>query len=299
MIREMDFSIECAAGTPNYREFKVTEGMLFTNVPMHLTPPIEYCDHLLEINGVTINDRKHMRETFRNISHLKKEHILKIKVRRVFSVEKITQEKLIPSNATTRRKPDQNYFDKPLTSYSYWRVVLIYFPRSKLGFSVKSYDNQVYVEGTDNSWGSTTRRFLYLADAILKVDKTEITNNMQLHKALRTGLQQNGIVTLIIERCADPVSSSFVRQVLNFSKNAEPLLPSDTLQICKERLEYLKTHGFGPEQTPIFVGNVKIKNKTKVSATHTDKREYKSPIGTFFNPSNLYTVPDWKDPNVK
>ncbi|CAI2353354.1 unnamed protein product [Caenorhabditis sp. 36 PRJEB53466] len=263
MIKEIVHQIECPPGTPNYKEFKVTEGMLLTNVPKNMSPPIEYCDHLVKINDVEITSKKIMQVTIYRLAKANKEHTLKFTVRRVICMEKIIEDRNIPPNASIRKKYDKN--GKPNSGYYYYKIVLVYFPRSKLGINVKSYGNVVYVESTDNSWGSTTRRFLYLGDAILKIDDTEVSNLFHVQTALRNGLQQRGVVTMIVERACEQGANNYVRSVLNFQKNADPQIPQDAILTCKERLEYLNKNGFGPEPKSIYRGERKYDPDARIS----------------------------------
>ncbi|CCD68331.2 PDZ domain-containing protein [Caenorhabditis elegans] len=179
----------------------------------------------------------------------------------------------------------------------YYKLVLIYFPRSKLGINVKSYQNVVYVESTDNTWGSTTRRFLYLGDAILRIDDTEILDLPTTQNALRTGFSKNGVVTIIVERAVHQESYAFVRSVMGFSKVLDPMLPQDVIQTCTARLAYHNKHGFA-EPTPIFKGYTKdYSSAGRVSVTNTV--EIKSIRTEQLNPEILQNVPDFSNPENK
>ncbi|EGT58677.1 hypothetical protein CAEBREN_29844 [Caenorhabditis brenneri] len=193
MFRELTCTVDCAPGTPNYKEFKVTEGMLFTKVPASMSPPIEYCDHLLKINGVAITSYKQMIDMIFRLARSNKAHYMVFTIRRVISLERLDA-RSIPPNASIKKPDSDDKNVKPNFGYIYYKVVLIYFPRSKLGINVKSYADVVYVESTDNSWGSTTRRFLLIGDAILKIDDTEIKDVQTCQTALRNGFQKNGII---------------------------------------------------------------------------------------------------------
>uniref|UniRef100_A0A1I7V449 PDZ domain-containing protein n=1 Tax=Caenorhabditis tropicalis TaxID=1561998 RepID=A0A1I7V449_9PELO len=296
MIREMTCTIDCAPGTPDYKEFKVTEGMLFTKVPKSMSPPIEYCDHLLKINGISITSRKQMLDVIYKVASTNKSHYMVFTVRRVIYVEKIDN-RSVPSNASIRKPDTKNKTVKPNFGYAYYKVVLIYFPRSKLGINVKSYADVVYVESTDNSWGSTTRRFLFLGDAILKVDDTEIQDVQTAQAAIRNGFQKNGIITLIIERAIDQASNCFVRNVLSWSKVIDPHIPADVRQICAERLALYEKDGFA-EPVPIFKGYTKDYSKSgRVSVTSLI--EVKTIGSEQFNPISLLKVPDFSNPDYK
>lgn len=61
---------------------------------------------------------------------------------RVISVERL-DERSIPANAAIRKKGSSDKSVKPNVGYMYYKLVLIYFPRSKLGINVKSYQNVV------------------------------------------------------------------------------------------------------------------------------------------------------------
>ncbi|CAL2043083.1 unnamed protein product [Caenorhabditis brenneri] len=292
MIREMTCVVDCAPGTPNYKEFKVTEGMLFTKVPQSMSPPIEYCDLLLKINGVAVTTKKQMIDALFKLAKTNKPHYLVFTIRRVISVVRIDN-KVVPSNAAIRKPYSEDLSVKPSNGYLYYKVVLIYFPRSKLGINVKSYADVVYVESTDNSWGSTTRRFLYLGDAILKVDDTEIGDVKAAQNAIRSGFQKNGIVTMIIERAVDQNAVNYVRNVLSFSKVIDPHIPIDVVKTCADQLAHYEKNGF-KEPTPIFRGHVKsYKPTTRVSVTK--KVDYKRIRAEHFNPNSLKNVPDFDD----
>ncbi|PIC32171.1 hypothetical protein B9Z55_012607 [Caenorhabditis nigoni] len=263
MIHEMTCTIDCAPGTPNYKEFKVTEGMMFQKVPESMTPPIEYCDLLVKINGVTVKTKKEMQETIFKLAKSNKAHYLTLTIRRIISVTRLKNSEA-PSNAAVF-KPDPDPSDasiKPNRGYAYFKIILIYFPRSKLGINVKSFENVVYVESTDNSWGSTTRRFLYLGDAILKIDNTEISDLQTAQSTLRKGFQKNGIVTMIVERATEQLSNGFVRSVLSFSKAIDPFIPKDVVETCAKQLEYYNKCGF-EEPVPIYRSHVKKKKDRK------------------------------------
>ncbi|CAL2044290.1 unnamed protein product [Caenorhabditis brenneri] len=289
MIREVTCTVDCAPGTPNYKEFKVTEGMLFTKVPSNMSPPIEYCDKLLKINGVTITTKRAMQETIYKLQKTNKSHYLVFTIRRIIGVERIDA-RSVPSNASIKKPDSTDMNVKPKSGYLYYKVVLIYFPRSKLGINVKSYADVVYVESTDNSWGSTTRRFLYLGDAILKVDDTEVQTVSATQKALRSGFQKNGVVTLIIERATDQASVHFVRDVLHYSKVLDPFLPHDVMLACKEQLAHYEKNGFA-EPEPIYRGYTKdYSSASRVSVTK--KVEVKNIKAEHFNPVMLSKVTD-------
>ncbi|EFO87967.1 hypothetical protein GCK72_018952 [Caenorhabditis remanei] len=288
MIQETTYIVDCAAGTPNYKDFKVTEGMLLTKVPNDMTPPLEYCDLLLKINGTTVTCKREMQEAFWRLAKSQKPHYLSLTIRRIISVTRI-EDRNVPANASIK-KPDRtdpkDDSIKPNRGYLYFKVVLIYFPRSKLGINVKSYGDVVYVESTDNSWGSTTRRFLYLGDAILKIDDIEISDVKTTQTAIRKGFQKNGIVTMIIERATDKLSSSFVRNVINFSK-VDPFIPRDVVLTCTEQLARYEKEGF-PEPVPIFRGYVKVYKTGRVSVTETI--ELKNIRGDLLFPGSLMKV---------
>ncbi|PIC23018.1 hypothetical protein B9Z55_016861 [Caenorhabditis nigoni] len=294
MIREMTCTIDCAPGTPNYKEFKVTEGMLFQKVPDCMTPPLEYCDHLLKINGKAVATKREMQEAIFKLAKSNKAHYLTFTFRRIISVIRLN-DRDVPSNAAIL-KPDSDPSDvsqKTNKGYIYYKVVLIYFPRSKLGMSVKSYQNVVYVESTDNTWGSTTRRFLYLGDAILKVDDTEINDVMTAQGAIRSGFQKNGTVTLIVERANQQLSSSFVRAVLNFNKEPDPSMPADVIAACAEQLARYDKTGF-TEPVSIYRGYTKS-YKTAARATVTKKVDKKNIRSEHLFPGALQKVSEFKE----
>ena len=145
MIQETTYIVDCAAGTPNYKDFKVTEGMLLTKVPNDMTPPLEYCDLLLKINGTTVTCKREMQEAFWRLAKSQKPHYLSLTIRRIISVTRI-EDRNVPANASIK-KPDRtdpkDDSIKPNRGYLYFKVVLIYFPRSKLGINVKSYGDVV------------------------------------------------------------------------------------------------------------------------------------------------------------
>ncbi|KAF1752225.1 hypothetical protein GCK72_018779 [Caenorhabditis remanei] len=294
MIREMTCSIDCPPGTPNPKEFKVTEGMLLTKVPADMTPPLEYCDHLLKINGTSVTTKKEMQEAFFKLAKTNKPHYLSLTVRRIISVERIDA-RSVPSNASIKKPPSKDKYAKPTKGYLYYKVVLIYFPRSKLGINVKSYGNVVYVESTDCSWGSTTRRFLYLGDAILKIDETEILDVQTTQSAIRSGFQKNGIITMIIERASEQVSNKFVRSVLSFNKIRDPFVPVDVVKSCADQLAHYEKHGF-VEPTPIFKGPTKDYSSAIRVTVAQNLVVNKKIASEVFNPDSLSAVPDWNDP---
>lgn len=268
MIREMTLTIDCAPGTPNYKEFSVTEGMLFQRVPDSFTPPLEYCDHLLKVNGKPVSSKNEMKKMIFDLAKTNKPHYLSFTIRRIISVHQI-RESEVPKNAAILKPDDPDLSVKSNKGYVYYKIVLIYFPRSKLGINVKSYQNVVYVEGTENCWGSTTRRFLYLGDAILKVDDTEIYDVMTVQGAIRNGFHKNGTVSLIVERANQQLSSSFVRNVLNFSKDVDPHIPEDVVALCAKQLAHYEKNGFA-EPIPIFRGYSKsYKSSGRVTVTKT------------------------------
>ncbi|CAB3397588.1 unnamed protein product [Caenorhabditis bovis] len=251
-IKKFTFAIECAPGQPKYTDFKLTEGMLLIRVPSFMVPPVEYCDHLLKINDTQIKSKKVLAQFLAENVDQNKPHVLVFHVRRIMSVEHITDHSKLPSNASIKRPKTNNPLVKPSEGYEYYKTILIYFPKSKLGINVKSYNDVVYVESIDNTWGSTTRRFLYVGDAILKIDDQEIFDVQKTQQTLINGLQNNGIVTLIIERATAQAASNFVRSVLFWNKCVDPQLAMDVIHICKKRYDYHVRNGFGPEPKPIL-----------------------------------------------
>lgn len=296
MIREVTCTIDCCPGTPNYKEFRVTEGMLFTRVPPSMSPPIEYCDHLLKINGKSVTTKKQMQEEIYKLAKTNKAHYLSLTVRRIISVERLNPRD-VPSNASIRKPDTKDNTTKPNNGYVYFKVVLIYFPRSKLGINVKSYANVVYVESTDNSWGSTTRRFLYLGDSILKIDDTEIFDVQATQTAIRSGFQKNGIITMIIERAKGQAACNFTHGVLKFEKPLDPRVPHDVFLKCKEQLDHYENNGFA-EPIPIFKGYTKDYS-TASRAVVTKTVEMKQILQEHVDPENLKSVSNLYSSDLK
>ncbi|KAF1752724.1 hypothetical protein GCK72_019279 [Caenorhabditis remanei] len=296
MIREVTCTIDCCPGTPNYKEFKVTEGMLFTRVPLSMSPPIEYCDHLLKINGKSVTKKREMQEELYKLAKTNKPHYLTLTVRRIISVERLNPRD-VPSNASIKKPDSKDMNQKPNSGYVYFKVVLIYFPRSKLGINVKSYANVVYVESTDNSWGSTTRRFLYLGDSILKIDDTEIYDVQATQNAIRSGFQKNGIITMIIERAKGQTACNFTHGVLKFAKPLDPRMPQDALLKCREQLAHYEKNGFS-EPDPIFKGHTKDYS-TASRAVVTETVEMKQILQEHYDPEILKSVSTMYDFDLK
>ncbi|ULT86879.1 hypothetical protein L3Y34_006543 [Caenorhabditis briggsae] len=269
MIREVTCTIDCAPGTPNYKEFKVTEGMLFTKVPDNLTPPLEFCDMLQKINGKAVTTKKQMHEEIYKLAKSNKSHYLAFTVKRIISCERLELSNT-PSNASVRKPASKENTVKPNTGYNYFKIVLIYFPKSKLGINIKSYADSVYVAATDNAWGSTTRRLLFPCGTILKIDET--------------------LVTLYIERPVGTAAILFSHSVISYErKSLDPLIPGDVVQKFAEQLAYYEKNGF-QDPPPIFRGYTKdYSSSGRVKMTNTV--ENKKIRSDDINPAILKPVP--------
>ncbi|UMM32621.1 hypothetical protein L5515_006349 [Caenorhabditis briggsae] len=294
MIREVTCTIDCAPGTPNYKEFKVTEGMLFTKVPDNLTPPLEFCDMLLKINGKAVTTKKQMHEEIYKLAKSNKSHYLAFTVKRIISCERL-ELRNTPSNASARKPASKDPAVKPNNGYTYYKIVLIYFPKSKLGINIKSYADCVYVATTDNLWGSTTRRLLFPCDTILKIDETLVFDCQTCQAALKNGFAKNGIVTLYIERPIGTSAIAFSHGVLSFNrKTTDPYIPEDVVQKCSEQLAYYEKNGF-QDPPPIFRGYTKdysSAGRVKVTNTVENKKIRSDDI----NPAILKPVPPQMSP---
>ncbi|PIC23551.1 hypothetical protein B9Z55_017222 [Caenorhabditis nigoni] len=298
MIHEVTCNIDCAPGTPNYKEFKVTEGMLFTKVPDNLTPPLEFCDMLLKINGKAVTTKKQMHEEIYKLAKANKPHYLAFTVKRIISCERL-ELRNTPSNASARKPASKENTVKPNTGYNYFKIVLIYFPKSKLGINIKSYADCVYVATTDNAWGSTTRRLLFPCDTILKIDDTLVSDCQTCQTALKNGFAKNGIVTLYIERPVGTTAIRFSHSVISFEKKSlDPLIPGDVVQKCAEQLAYYEKNGF-QDPPPIFKGYTKdysSAGRVKVTDTVENKKIRSDAI----NPAMLQPVlPEMSPPKAK
>ncbi|CAI5440451.1 unnamed protein product [Caenorhabditis angaria] len=290
MIKTFSFSIECAAGQPRLRDFKLSKGMLLMRVPQFMAPPIEYGDYLVKINDTPITTKKEMEAVLTQTIKTDKTHFPVFTVKRIMSMVKITEG--LPTNAAIKKPKSNDPQIKPTDGYVYYKLVLIYFPRANLGINIKSYNNVVYVESTDNTWGSTTRRFLYVGDAILKIDDTEVFDLKETGNMLKTALTQNGIATIIVERAVEPLAANYVRSVLSFNKCNDPQLAMDTIKICKTRHDHHVKNGFGPEPKSIF----KVQRKGAANkVTVTDNVKTKLIGCEQYNPLTMVKCPNYTD----
>ncbi|KJH52949.1 PDZ/DHR/GLGF domain protein [Dictyocaulus viviparus] len=227
LIETHTFAIECAAGEPEAKQFKITNGIILIAVPAFMHPPFEYGDYITKINGEIVHNRIHFYQVIRFLSKKFKQQMIRFTVERVItSVQVSRSDVTVPSEMLSVQHCD------------YFKNTMIFFPRSSLGINIKSVNKKVYVESTDNGFNSIARRAFYIGDALLSVNDTPCTSVREASKYLINALKTTGIVRVLVERPVEPAAVAFVKAVLlvNKANVMDPKMPDDVMSVCKAEL---------------------------------------------------------------
>ncbi|CAJ0592963.1 unnamed protein product [Cylicocyclus nassatus] len=296
LIENLMLDVECAAGEPDAKQFKMTRGQILVAVPVFMHPPFEYGDYVISVNDEVLEDKIHFYQILKELAGKKKPQIIRFAVARVIaSVQVPKADKSIPKDMVSTQR------------CHYFKNTMIFFPRSSLGINIKSVNKKVYVESTDNGFNSIARRTFYIGDALLTVNDEKCTSVRKASKLLLNALKTKGIARVIVERPVEPAAVAFVRAVLlvNKANVMDPKMSDDVLTICNAELKrmrqqrvnpkkaILKTRGTETSQEIKTTESSKSGSKIKISETATEVA-----IGTeLLNPALLEHVPEKK--NVK
>ncbi|VDM73032.1 unnamed protein product [Strongylus vulgaris] len=77
LIENHMFVIECAAGEPDARQFKMTRGQILVAVPNFMHPPFEYGDYVISVNDEVLEDKIHFYQIVKEIAGKKKTQIVR------------------------------------------------------------------------------------------------------------------------------------------------------------------------------------------------------------------------------
>ncbi|EYC41154.1 hypothetical protein Y032_0580g255 [Ancylostoma ceylanicum] len=76
LIEKHIFVIECAAGEPDVKQFKLTNGHILVAVPAFMHPPFEYGDHVISVNDEVLEDKIHFYQILKEIAGKKKQQLV-------------------------------------------------------------------------------------------------------------------------------------------------------------------------------------------------------------------------------
>ncbi|PIO62156.1 hypothetical protein TELCIR_16301, partial [Teladorsagia circumcincta] len=156
LLERQMFTIECAAGEPEAKQFKITSGLLLVAVPAFMNPPLEFGDYVTSVNDEIVRDRAHFYHIIKDFASKQRQRIIKVSVERVISSVQVSKnDPSIPSEIMSSQRCE------------YFKNTMIFFPRSSLGINIKSVNKKVYVESTDNGFNSIARRAFFIGDALL------------------------------------------------------------------------------------------------------------------------------------